>query len=105
MNDNVQNTALQGYANTLAECTACHSTAPSTVTGGPHGLHPIGPVWVERHPDVAESQGTAQCQVCHGTDYRGTILSKTLTDRMMAGRTFPAGTIIGCYSCHNGPNP
>ncbi len=103
-NDNVQSTNLQGHAGMLAECSACHgASVPTTITGGPHGLHPIGPSWVNAHPDVAE-RGTAQCQVCHGTDYRGTILSKTQADRTMAGRSFPRGTVIGCYSCHNGPN-
>jgi hypothetical protein len=38
------------------------------------------------------------------TDYRGTILSKTQADRTLAGHSFPRGTVIGCYSCHNGPN-
>jgi len=87
----------------LAECSACHSTVPNTVNGGPHGLHPIGASWVNQHQDVAEGNAT-QCQACHGADYRGTILSKTKADRTLAGHTFPAGTIIGCYSCHNGPN-
>ena len=102
-NDNVQSTNLQGHVGMIAECSACHGTDPSTVNGGPHGLHPIGSSWVSRHQDVADSGGAAQCQTCHGTDYRGTILSKTKTDRTLAGRSFPAGTIIGCYSCHNGP--
>ena len=103
VNDNVQSNNLQGHAGTISECAACHSTVPTTVNGGPHGLHPIGTTWVSRHESAAES-GRTQCQVCHGTDYRGTILSKTLADRTLAGRSFPAGTIIGCYSCHNGPN-
>ena len=104
VNDNVQSVNLQGHAGTLAECTACHASVPSTVNGGPHGLHPVGPSWVSAHPDQAEHNGTASCQPCHGTDYRGTILSKTQADRTMAGKTFPRGTIIGCYSCHNGPS-
>ncbi len=103
-NDNVQSTNLQGHAGMLAECSACHgASVPTTTNGGPHGLHPIGSSWVSRHPDVAE-HGTTACQACHGTDYRGTILSKTQADRSMAGRSFPRGTVIGCYSCHNGPN-
>jgi hypothetical protein len=102
-NDNVQSTNLQGHVGMIAECAACHGTVPSTVNGGPHGLHPIGSSWVSQHQDVADSSGATQCQTCHGTDYRGTILSKTKTDRTLAGRAFPAGTIIGCYSCHNGP--
>ena len=103
LNDNVQSTNLQGHAGTIAECTACHSAMPSTVTGGPHGLHPIGPTWVNSHPDVAERQGTTGCQLCHGVDYRGTVLSKVQADRTMAGRSFPRGTVVGCYNCHNGP--
>ncbi|MBS1856554.1 MAG: hypothetical protein JST11_14395 [Acidobacteria bacterium] len=104
-NDNVQSTSLQGHAGMLAECTACHASTPSTITGGPHGLHPIGSSWVSSHQSVADSGGATACQVCHGTDYRGTILSKTQADRTMAGKSFPRGTVIGCYSCHNGPNP
>ena len=103
VNDNVQSTNLQGHTGVLVECATCHATVPSTVTGGPHGLHPVGASWVSAHPNAAESGGTTQCQVCHGTDYRGTILSKTLADRTLAGRSFLAGTVIGCYSCHNGP--
>lgn len=103
-NDNVQSISLQGHAGMLSECSTCHSTIPNTTNGGPHGLHPIGTTWVSRHHDVADSQGTASCQGCHGTDYRGTILSRVQANRTMAGRSFTAGTIIGCYSCHNGPN-
>ncbi len=103
-NDNIQSTNLQGHSGMLAECMACHNPVPSTVTGGPHGLHPIGSTWVSGHQHAAES-GTAACQACHGSDYRGTILSKTQADRTMAGHSFPKGTVIGCYSCHNGPNP
>jgi len=103
VNDNVQSTALQGHTGVVAECATCHSTVPNTVTGGPHGMHPIGSSWVSTHQGVADSSGATQCQVCHGTDYRGTVLSKTLADRTLAGRSFPAGTVIGCYSCHNGP--
>ena len=103
-NDNVQSINLQGHSGMLSECSTCHSTVPSTTNGGPHGLHPIGTAWVSQHQDVADSQGTATCQGCHGTDYKGTILSRVKADRTLAGHTFTSGTIIGCYSCHNGPN-
>ena len=103
-NDNVQSIALQGHTGTLAECTTCHTTVPSTTNGGPHGLHPIGTAWVNQHQNVADSQGATACQGCHGIDYRGTILSRIRTTRTLAGKSFAAGTIIGCYSCHNGPN-
>jgi hypothetical protein len=102
-NDNIQSIQLQGHAGVLSECATCHSTIPSTTNGGPHGLHPIGSTWVSRHQNVADSQGTASCQGCHGLDYKGTVLSRVQANRTMAGKTFTAGTIIGCYSCHNGP--
>jgi hypothetical protein len=35
-NDNVQVTALQGWAGTLEKCTVCHGVAPSGP--GPHGI-------------------------------------------------------------------
>jgi hypothetical protein len=100
-NDNVQSNALQGHSGTIAACEACHGAAPNTVSGGPHGLHPIGQTWVRSHEEHA--QNPAACQGCHGLDYRGTALSKTLADRSFGTRSFPRGTIIGCYSCHNGP--
>lgn len=103
VNDNVQSTTLQGHVGMLVECGSCHATVPNTVNGGPHGLHPVGASWVEAHQDAADGR-QATCQPCHGTDYRGTILSKTQADRTLAGRSFPRGTIMGCYSCHNGPN-
>jgi hypothetical protein len=53
---------------------------------------------------VAGSGGATACQVCHGTDYRGTVLSRIQADRTLAGHAFTKGTMIGCYSCHNGPN-
>ena len=59
---------------------------------------------MNQHQNVAEGH-QASCQPCHGADYRGTILSKALADRTLAGRSFPAGTVIGCSSCHNGQNP
>lgn len=102
-NDNVQSTNLQGHAGMLSECSTCHSTVPTVTNGGPHGLHPIGTSWVNQHQNVADSQGAATCQGCHGTDYMGTVLSRIQATRTLAGHTFAAGTMIGCYSCHNGP--
>ena len=102
-NDNVQSVNLQGHVGVLAECTACHATMPNTINGGPHGMHPIGSSWVSTHQDVANGIQTT-CQPCHGTNYRGTILSRVQADRTLAGKLFPRGTVIGCYSCHNGPN-
>ena len=106
-NDNIQSLQLQGHVGTISECTTCHPSVPDTVTGGPHGMHPVGQTWVSRHGDVAEHQ-TSQCQMCHGSDYRGTVLSRALGDRSLNSEfgTFQAwrGFQIGCYACHNGPD-
>lgn len=111
-NDNLQSVALQGHAGTLAECTSCHATVPSTVSGGPHGMHPVGQTWVDRHPDVVEGGGAAtlaQCRSCHGADDRGTVLSRAQGDRVLTGENFGTKTVwrgfqIGCYGCHRGPS-
>jgi hypothetical protein len=102
-NDNVAATQLQGHAGLIGECSACHAAPPSNGLGGPHGMHPVGAGWVSGHQNYAEGR-QASCQPCHGTDYRGTALSRMFATRTMAGRTFTAGAAIGCYSCHNGPN-
>jgi hypothetical protein len=66
-------------------------------------MHPVGSSWVSAHPNLASNLAT--CQTCHGVDYRGTVLSRMLATRTLAGRTLTAGTVIGCYTCHSGPNP
>ncbi len=112
-NDNVRNEKIQGHAGVMIECTSCHTSMAVNSTsarGGPHGMHPVGSSWVSGHHDFIG--GLANCQVCHGVDYRGTPLS-----RMQATRTinvsldgtaisFPAfkGAEVGCYNCHNGPS-
>ncbi len=105
-NDNVQNQNLQGHIGKLVECNTCHA-APQTASGGPHGLHPVGQAWVNAHPDVAESQGTAQCQACHGADYRGSVLAYSQADRTLSTeygtKSFWRGFQVSCYACHNGP--
>jgi hypothetical protein len=106
-NDNLQSLALQGHVGLIGECATCHPTVPATIDGGPHGMHPVGPDWVARHPSAAES-GAARCQPCHGTDYRGTVLSRALGDRTLntpfGTKAFWKGFQIGCYTCHNGPS-
>ncbi len=110
-NDNLRNIALQGHEGVLSECGACHPTTPNTVSGGPHGLHPLGQTWVNRHADVVESTGRTQCATCHGNDYRGTVLSRTQAERTLSARlsngrsvTLVRGAVVGCYTCHNGPS-
>ncbi len=78
--DNLVSISIQGHTGTIAQCNACHTTTPKTTTGGPHGMHPIGNEWVKDHEDAAERDAT-QCKVCHGSDYRGSFLSKTFSDR------------------------
>jgi hypothetical protein len=106
-NDNLQNLRLQGAPGVLADCSVCHNTQPNTVNGGPHGMHPVGQQWVNGHGDVAE-RSSAQCQACHGPDYRGTVLSRSLGNRTFSTkfgvRNFWRGFQVGCYACHRGPS-
>lgn len=108
-NDNIQSITLQGYAGTLRECSICHASLPVSTAGGPHGMHSIGQGWVNAHGDRVESSGSASCAYCHGADYRGTPLSQVKVARAYTveggTRSLPAGTNVGCYNCHNGPNP
>jgi hypothetical protein len=109
-NDNVQSIALQGYEGTVRECTVCHATPPMTATGGPHGMHTIGAAWVDKHESYAEGGGQAQCAYCHGSDFRGGPLAqvkatRTYETKSGSTRTYVAGQNVGCYDCHNGPNP
>jgi hypothetical protein len=104
VNDNLQSMALQGHAGTVRECTLCHASLPDTVNGGPHGMHSIGATWVSRHGDLVEGN-TAQCTSCHGADYRGSPLAQMKVTRTFGSRTLAAGKNVGCYDCHNGPNP
>ncbi len=103
-NDNVQSQQLQGHTGPLIECVACHTTTPATISGGPHGMHPVGQEWIRGH--AREGQSTVQCQACHGRDLRGTALSAMLADRTLDARGTKKlwrGFQIGCYNCHAGP--
>ena len=106
-NDNLQSIDFQGHAGVLVECANCHGAQPVTVSGGPHGMHPVGGEWVSRHSDAAE-QGRTGCRDCHGVDYRGTVLSRSQADRALSTdfgtKHFWRGFQIGCYTCHQGPN-
>jgi hypothetical protein len=106
-NDNLQSIALQGHLGKLADCSACHAIVPSTITGGPHGMHPVDQGWVSSHGDKVE-HNTAQCQVCHNTNYSGTVLSRMQGTRSFSleeggTKSFWRGQKITCYDCHNGP--
>jgi hypothetical protein len=103
-NDNVYPTTLQGYAAKITECTVCHTKLTATANGGPHGIHVIGQTWVNGHPDYVDQHGHQACAYCHGKTYRGTFLSQAKVQRVLNGKTFPAGHQFNCYDCHNGPN-
>ena len=111
-NDNLRNIGIQGHVGVMSECTACHTSSPTTRTGGPHGMHPVGPAWVKaHHSGIDESSNPpAQCQVCHGATGHGTVLSRALGSRTLTAE-FDNGTVtlnlfrgaeVGCYNCHNG---
>jgi hypothetical protein len=105
-NDNIASIQHQNHVGMMVECDSCHGTMPKTVNGGPHGMHPLGQAWVSAHPDSTEGTGASQCQACHGTDYRGTVLSRSQADRTVSAfgsKTFWRGFQIGCYTCHGGP--
>ncbi len=101
--DNALSLDLQGHTGTVAECTACHTTIPTTVTGGPHGMHTTGDAWVSSHKSQAKSNQTA-CAYCHGADFRGTPLSQIKVAKTINKKSFAAGHNMNCYDCHNGPN-
>jgi len=122
-NDNVTATQIQGHSGTITECTVCHEPTDQSLplgNNGPHGMHPIadynGPDqrWNLQHRNY-RNQGPG-CHSCHGDDLRGTVLSRTATDRLVkckdskgslpeckAGQEFatiPKGTPVGCGFCH-----
>ncbi len=107
-NDNLRNIQLQGHAGVMIECASCHTTSvPTNPNGGPHGMHPVGQSWVSAHQSAVGQVGRADCQKCHGIDYRGTPLSRVQGPRTLsAGGTqnFYRGATIGCYTCHQGPS-
>ena len=107
-NDNVQSIQNQGHVGMFVECDSCHGIQPNSINGGPHGLHALGQWWVDHHHDAVDSPsvGPEQCQACHGTDYRGTVLSRSQANRTISAfgtKNFWRGFQIGCYTCHNGP--
>lgn len=99
--DNALSIGLQGHAGTVAECTACHQTMPTTVSGGPHGMHTTGDAWVKSHENASKTG----CTACHGADYRGSPLSEIKVAKTINKKNFAAGHQMSCYDCHNGPNP
>lgn len=107
VNDNVQSVQLQGHSGTIAECSTCHTTVPTGTANfskGPHGMHVVGQNAVSAHENAAESN-SASCTACHGTDYKGSVLSKTWAARSLSveGKTkaYSKGQMVSCYDCHD----
>ena len=98
-NDNVANLQRQGHVGQLSECSACHGATPATTNGGPHGMHALG--WVSGHKTPGKT--SANCKACHGTNFYGTVLSRSFKNQTQQSVYFWRGRRIGCYECHNGP--
>jgi hypothetical protein len=115
-NDNIAAMQLQGHTGTLIECTACHAAGSLGRTlGGPHGMHPVGEKrWNEGHAELAE-KNLGQCKSCHGSQLRGTVLSRMAATRTLKCDsdsrscnneriTLAKGTEVGCATCHELPD-
>jgi hypothetical protein len=105
-NDNVAPQQLQGHTGTIVECTTCHGAGTLGASlDGPHGMHVVNDArWRQGgHGSLAERNRQA-CAACHGTTFRGTVLSRTAAQRSWGSRTVARGVAVGCYDCHNGPN-
>ena len=74
-NDNLRSIEAQGYVAALRECTACHGAMPTSISGGPHGMHTVGQSWVGSHGNVAEGGKAADCSYCHGSTPAGSDLA------------------------------
>ncbi len=127
-NDNIPASQLQGHSGYIAECTVCHEPTDASLplgNNGPHGMHPVvdlDPVapakaddrWNFQHRSY-RNQGPG-CESCHGSDLKGTVLSRVADDRTVwckdnkgslpgcaAGQqtaVIPKGTPVGCGLCH-----
>lgn len=107
-NDNVAAKQLQGHLGTIAECSACHKAALPLNLNGPHGMHVVGDSRWQRSHEHAYQSNPSTCQACHGTDYRGTPLSRAAADRTyntgeFGVKSVKKGVPVTCYTCHNGP--
>jgi hypothetical protein len=107
-NDNVAATQLQGHTGTIVECAACHAGALPRTMNGPHGMHNVNQAsFVDGGHEGFYRQDPAACQACHGTDLRGTVLSRAAADRTwtVEGQTrhVSKGAPVGCTLCHSLP--
>ncbi len=105
--ENSLSIAVQGYKGTVSDCSACHKTVPNSSAGGPHGMHSTNQWWVNSHENYAKTTTARKsCAECHGSDYRGSELSKIKIAKSFTAerttKTYKAGDKVGCYDCHNG---
>ena len=89
--------------------TAQTGCGPTSIKGGPHGMHTIGTTWIGDHRDAIEAN-RADCLYCHGSTSAGSPLAvvkiaKTFVINDGRSKTFAAESRVTCWSCHNGPNP
>ena len=135
-NDNIPASQLQGHSGYIAECQVCHEPTDASLplgNNGPHGMHAITDLepaegtgflpddrWNRQHRNY-RNQGPG-CESCHGTDLKGTVLSRTADDRTVLCKdnggslpecaamsrgskepvtaVIPKGTPVGCGLCH-----
>lgn len=110
-NDNVAALELQGHTGPLSDCSACHlpNTLPITTMNGPHGMHNVNdPRFVsDLHGDLYDNNH-ASCQVCHGANLQGTVLSRAASDRTLPKENgtvhVTKGQMISCTLCHGPPD-
>lgn len=71
-------------------------------------MHSTDSNWAQDHADSARALGIASCRNCHGSNDRGTPLSRVFVNHSISTkfgtRTFTAGREVSCYDCHNGPD-
>jgi hypothetical protein len=116
----------KGVAQGVREGKVVDASSERAYLAGPHGMHPVNdPYWWKEaessapnrsgtrkggwHNDFAKKPGPFgedQCAACHGSDHRGTRLSKTLTAREFVNEKgkvvkVAANTPIGCNLCHS----
>ena len=72
-------------------------------------MHQAGQDWVDEHGEYAEHNYEG-CASCHGDDFLGSPLSAVSVARQFrveeqSTKQFAARYQVGCYDCHDGPDP
>lgn len=106
--ENRQSIEHQGYKGTIRECGVCHANEvqETTFDKGPHGLHAHTQRWVNTHGTYVLRHTTQSCKACHGSDLKGTPLSKASADRVFklgvrdAYVQLKSAEVVGCTKCH-----